>query len=185
MSKKILTGVDFILKSNKNINKDKKMSIYFIRVSQSWLTLYHLQVSDHAATREWQDAQPDGNQRRQQLCSPSKAYADWNHSKHNATACTSYHSVEIAKSQYWFGKPQQSTADCAAITPLWMGDFAMVRATADDELCVMKKQHLLASIKIYKVYTSGEINSSDKEEWQVSDTATQNRHVLSNERFNC
>lgn len=48
----------------------------------------------------------------------------------------------------------------------------MARARADDKLHVKKKQHLLAYIKIYKVYTSGEINSSDKEALQVSDTVT-------------
>lgn len=41
MSKIILIGVDFILKIN-NIKKGKKMSNYFIRVSQSWPTQYHL-----------------------------------------------------------------------------------------------------------------------------------------------
>lgn len=50
-----------------------------------------------------------------------------------------------------------------------MGDFIMVRARVDDELHVKKKQHLFAFIKMYKVCTSGEINSSDKEALQVSD----------------
>lgn len=75
-----------------------------------------------------------------------------------------------------------------------MGDFITVRARADDELRVKKKPHLLACIKIYKVYTSGEINSSDKEALQVSDIVTQNsisvitqtyRHVLPSERSSC
>lgn len=75
-----------------------------------------------------------------------------------------------------------------------MGDFIMVRARADDELHVKKKPHLLACIKIYKVYTSGEINSSDKEALQVSDIVTQNsisiitqtyRRVLPSEKFSC
>lgn len=75
-----------------------------------------------------------------------------------------------------------------------MGDFIMIRARADDELHVKKKQHLLACIKIYKVYTSGEINSSDKEALQASDTATQNsismikqtyRPVLPSEKLSC
>lgn len=66
-----------------------------------------------------------------------------------------------------------------------MGDFITVKGRADDELHVKNKQHLLACIKIHKAYTSGEINSSDKEELQVSDTVTQNRYVLPNERFSC
>lgn len=75
-----------------------------------------------------------------------------------------------------------------------MRDFITVRARADDELYVKKKQHLLACIKIYKVYTSGEINSTDKAALQISDTVTQNsismikqthKHVLPNERFSC
>lgn len=70
----------------------------------------------------------------------------------------------------------------------------MARARTDDELYVKKKQHLLACIKIYKVYTLGKINSSNKEALQVSGTVTQNsvslikqiyRHVLPNEMFSC
>lgn len=41
-----------------------------------------------------------------------------------------------------------------------MGDFIMVRARADDELHVKRKQQFLVCIKIYSLI-SGEINSSD------------------------